>query len=141
MTKEIKEKIDKLIGLGYSANRIVKEIPISINTVKSYIRRKKIKDINKPISVSILAVPDGICLYCGSSINQNEKTKRRKFCSKKCKYLWWKEHPQYLKKKAIYRIKCKHCNKYFTSYGNKNRIYCTHSCYIKDRFKGGVDNA
>lgn len=137
MTKEIKKKVDNLISLGYSANKIVKEIPISINTIKSYIRRKNAKNKENEVQIPMPVVKDGICLYCGSHIEQSNKTKKRKFCSKKCKYLWWKEHPEYLKKKAVYKIKCKCCHKYFTSYGNKNRIYCTHSCYIKDRF-GGV---
>lgn len=31
-------------------------------------------------------------------------------------------------------IACAHCGKPFTAYGNKERKYCSHNCYISDRF-------
>lgn len=45
-------------------------------------------------------------------------------------------HPEALKKneKAMYRLVCVHCGQEFVSYGNRNRKYCCHDCYIKDRF-------
>ena len=33
-----------------------------------------------------------------------------------------------------YIITCKQCGKKFTSYGNRNRKYCSHKCYIYHRF-------
>lgn len=41
--------------------------------------------------------------------------------------------------KANYECICEYCGKTFLSYGNKNRKYCSHSCYINDRFGGGED--
>ena len=32
---------------------------------------------------------------------------------------------------------CPVCKKTFTVYGNANRKYCSHECYIEDRFGGG----
>lgn len=32
---------------------------------------------------------------------------------------------------------CPVCKKPFTVYGNANRKYCSHECYIEDRFGGG----
>ena len=42
-------------------------------------------------------------------------------------------------RRAIYECVCECCGKTFSSYGNKNRKYCSHSCYIKGRFGGGED--
>lgn len=50
---------------------------------------------------------------------------------------WWKEHPKMLNKKAVYTYTCAGCGRKFTAYGNSKRKYCSHACYIKDRFKGG----
>ena len=35
---------------------------------------------------------------------------------------------------ATYKYTCPYCGKKFTPYGNKKRKYCSHNCYIKDRF-------
>ena len=32
---------------------------------------------------------------------------------------------------------CRECGKPFTAYGNSRRKYCSHECYIRNRFKGG----
>lgn len=40
-------------------------------------------------------------------------------------------------RKANYSCTCAFCGKQFTSYGNKHRKYCSHACYINDRFGGG----
>lgn len=37
-------------------------------------------------------------------------------------------------------IRCPHCGKEFHIYGDKRRKYCSHECYIADRFKGGDCN-
>ena len=37
-------------------------------------------------------------------------------------------------RKAIYEFVCPACKKPFTAYGDKNRKYCCHECYVADRF-------
>ena len=37
-------------------------------------------------------------------------------------------------KERGYKLKCAYCGKDFISYGNKKRKYCSHYCYIHDRF-------
>ena len=46
-------------------------------------------------------------------------------------------HPEAVKQKAVYTFTCQECGKEFTAYGNAKRKYCSHSCYIAARFKGG----
>lgn len=42
----------------------------------------------------------------------------------------YKNRPEY------YHLICRHCKKEFISYGNKERKYCSHNCYIRERFGG-----
>ena len=37
--------------------------------------------------------------------------------------------------KAVYSYTCIGCGCAFTAYGNDHRKYCSHACYIQDRFK------
>ena len=59
-----------------------------------------------------------------------------KFCSDECRRHWWSAHQDELKKKptALYEKECAYCHKPFVAYGNKNRKYCSHECYVRDRF-------
>ena len=41
--------------------------------------------------------------------------------------------------KAVYAYICPVCKKEFSVYGNANRKYCSHQCYVAGRF-GGVGN-
>lgn len=44
----------------------------------------------------------------------------------------------YTVRKAFYPMVCAECGEKFLSYGNRERKYCSHACYIKARFgKGG----
>ena len=77
-----------------------------------------------------------------SRLIQPSTGRPKKFCSDKCRREWWKAHPEKLHRKdtAIYTMTCARCGKEFTSYGNKNRKYCSHDCYIKARFWEGLED-
>lgn len=53
---------------------------------------------------------------------------KRKYCSLSCKRKWEAQHP-----KKEYAHQCKMCGKSFKS-TTKNQKYCSHDCYIEDRF-------
>lgn len=134
MNSEEKEKIKKLReeGLGYT--EIAKHMNISVNTIKSFCRRNGLGGMkNKDENISV-------CGYCVKPIKQIVGRKKKKFCSDKCRNIWWKNHRNLIKNKANYECTCVSCGKIFISYGNKNRKYCSHSCYIYDRF-GSEQNA
>lgn len=119
-------------GIGYAA--IASKLGISANTVKSFCRRNGLAgcvEEKKP------TMEEGYCRECGRKLVQPEKMKKISFCSKECRQKWWKEHPEQLQKKALYSFTCACCGKEFTAYGNKGRKYCSHECYIRDRFGGG----
>jgi hypothetical protein len=60
--------------------------------------------------------------------------RRKKFCSDECRVKWWNAHQNQVSRKAVYEFTCAYCGKSFTVYGNNHRKYCSHDCYIKDRF-------
>ena len=134
MTNDDKNKIIYLKGQGNSANFIAKELNISFNTVKSFLRRNKESyDVVAKRERELLN--NNYCINCGKEITQDKNTKKRKFCSIKCINEWYKNHSEYINKKANYEIECQCCHKTFISYGNKNRKYCSHNCYINGRVK------
>lgn len=75
------------------------------------------------------------CLACGKEVIQLPKTKPKKFCCDKCRITYW-----HIKRKndTEHRLEdsyiCKHCGKKFFAYCAKDRKYCSHECYISDRY-------
>lgn len=132
MTDEQKEKIARFRRMGRSYSDIGKELGIPKDTVKSFCRRNSLTSVD----ISVEDNQDR-CRECGRIIEQRPKRKKQIFCSKACREKWWKEHPEYVRQKAIYEFICTYCGNKFTSYGNRNRKYCSHKCYIADRFGGG----
>ena len=77
-----------------------------------------------------------LCEYCGKDVKQLPGRKLKRFCSDKCRMAWWNQHQENVNRKANYDYVCAYCGKAFTAYGNANRKYCSHECYIEDRFGG-----
>lgn len=119
-----KDRVIALRSRGQSYGQIAKTTGISRNTVISICRRTG-------ISLKVDETPK--CPNCGEEF---EPGCGRKFCSDTCRKTWWHTHPQLINKKAIYAFTCKTCNKEFTAYGNAGRKYCSHACYVTDRFGG-----
>ena len=133
-----KEQIKNLRGEGLSYAEIARQVNVSRDAVISFCRRNGLQEIKKPISVVENDTAD-VCRECRKPLVQVDGMKRRVFCSKECRTKWWKEHPDRLNRKAVYQFTCPHCGKPFSAYGNSNRKYCSHVCYISDRFGGDAD--
>lgn len=135
MTDEQKMMVTRLRqeGCGYTA--IAKKMELSRDTVKSFCRRNGLSG-NMVKEITEQYQP-GCCRECGNILSQTKGVKRRIFCSKTCREKWWKEHPEQINQKAVYSFICACCGKPFTAYGNSKRKYCSHECYIRNRFKGG----
>ena len=133
-----KEQIRNLRGEGLSYAEIARQVDVSRDAVISFCRRNGLQEIKKPITAVKTAAGD-VCRECGKPLVQVDGMKRRVFCSKECRVKWWKEHPERLNQKAVYQYTCSHCGKPFSAYGNSKRKYCSHACYISDRFGGGED--
>ena len=133
MTNEQKARITTLRhdGIGYAT--IAAMLGISKEAVKSFCRRNALTG-----NTASSPPPEGLCRNCGAEIVQNPKARKKVFCSPDCRNTWWKAHPQPFMTADKFRYTCVHCGKLFTAYGTATRKYCSHACYITDRFKGGA---
>jgi len=114
---------------GKSYGEIAKWLGLSINTVKSHCQRKKLTHTPKKLNANT-----SYCKQCGQEMEIIAKRKMKKFCSDKCRSIWWAANPELVKRKATYDFICVYCGGAFTAYGNNNRKYCNHACYIASRF-------
>ena len=127
MTNEEKIKVQELraAGLGYVA--ISKQLSISVNTVSSYCRSH--------LSITTPCVPiTTTCVNCGKLIEQKPKLNPRRFCCDTCRNKWWGSHKELIKHSVLYEYVCPYCGKDFQTHDKRPRKYCSHQCYIKDRF-------
>lgn len=139
MTDKQKNQILRLRADGLGYGKVAQELGISVNTVKSFCRRNSAG--SKPVekSQSKLSGEVTLCENCGTEIQQILKRKKKRFCCDKCRNAWWNRHLDTVKRKSLYTFICPHCGREFTVYGDKRRKYCSHECYIADRFGGGKD--
>lgn len=122
MTKQEIATLNLMRSHDKSAADIAIALGLSVNTVRSYIRRHPPKD----------AVQVGY-RQCGKPILQAKGRKAKYFCSDRCRNAWWNAHPEKVQRKAYYRLTCQFCGKEFVSYGNRKRKYCSRLCYADAR--------
>ena len=115
-----KAKIVELRQLGYGYKRIAKELSVSTSAVRYACRKSSDADLLT-----------GSCENCGLTIKSTLGKKKKRFCSDQCRWSWWNKHQKEVHRKAYYTFRCKHCQKEFTAYGNRSRVFCSHECYIK----------
>ena len=121
MKPQDKIAIDNLRMEGKSAGDISIALNLSINTVRSHIRRHP-------------DIPNARrCKTCGAFVAQPTGRREKKFCSDKCRMDWWNSHTEQINKKAYYTLVCEECGKEFESYGNNRRKYCCRACYLNAR--------
>ena len=143
MNEYQKKKICELrmTGLGYRA--IANEVELSRDVVRNFCKNNGLNGYlaNADDNIRKMVIDNALCLNCRTPIKQPKRGKARKFCSEKCRRTWWKENADKGNRKetAVYKLVCAYCGEEFESYGNKNRKYCCHECYIKDRFGGDND--
>lgn len=138
MTDLERNLIIKRRAKGESMISIATALGLSVNTVKSFCRREGIKPVFQPGADAANGQykPVIYCAYCGTKLQQTPKAKPKRFCNDTCRNTWWnrerKEHPQ--RKDSTHT--CARCGKVFHS--TKARKYCSHPCYIADRFGGNT---
>jgi len=139
MTADEKAKIThmRLEGVGFV--KISTDLGISVNTIKSYCRRKALPGGGIGyIPAETEKQNTTRCKQCGKPLTQNPKRKVKRFCSDTCRLKWWNTHREAVNMKTASQITCADCGKEFSCYSRENRKYCCHSCYITNRF-GGED--
>lgn len=133
MTNEQIKQIENLRADGCGYARIAELLSLSKNTVKSYCQRHGLSGI---AAKEEPAPAQSFCRECGSPLTQMPGRKEAKFCSDTCRNAWWNAHQNMVRRKAVYEFTCAGCGRPFSAYGNANRKYCSHACYIKSRFGG-----
>lgn len=128
MTNVQKQQIITLRKQGYGYIKIGQILDISNNTVRSFCSRNDLNSGNAKTEN---------CKQCGKTIKRASGRKPKKFCSDACRTLWWNKHLDCVNRKAVYQFTCASCDKSFSVYGNKDRKYCSHACYIADRYRRG----
>lgn len=136
MTNEQKTRIAAMRRDGYSYSRIAAEVGVNENTVKTFCRRNDLS-AESPVPV-FPGITEKQCQCCGQPVIQYPGRKEKKFCSDACRNKWWNTHLNDVKRKAMYEFTCPACGSTFYAYGNRNRKYCSHGCYIADRFGGAA---
>ena len=138
MNEVQRKEIFELRGLGYGYKSIARELGLSGDAVKSYCKRHHLNGPGEVVklNIQVLEKRNIICPQCRKPIKQKGRGRARRFCSDECRRKWWQDNPQERNRKetATYKYTCSHCGKDFSSYGNKQRKYCSHDCYIKSRF-------
>lgn len=127
MTEIEIRKITELKDQGCGYKKIAHELGLPINTVKSFLRRHQKFDVPES---------EYSCQNCGIPIEQIPQRKQKKFCSDKCRMIWWNSHKSKITKKSEIKVICGFCSKEFMSYPSKHRKYCSYSCSIEARRKG-----
>lgn len=143
MTEYEKEQIYKLRhqGMGYKA--IGTALGLSRDTVRSFCKRNSLDGEGEVVKLNIEVMKEKelSCLNCRQLLRVKAKGRPRKYCSETCRRKWWNENKDksVQGEEAVYKFKCLHCRKEFSVYGNKERKYCSHDCYIKYRFWSDED--
>jgi hypothetical protein len=131
----------RLHGVGYK--KIASTIGISRDKIKNFCKQAHISGDPELVKQNYNVAKDlnCICSMCGVPIKQKCKGVVRKFCSDSCRYRWWQFNAEKKNRRdtAFYNFTCTYCKKEFTVYGNNKRKYCSHDCYVKDRFGGTFD--
>lgn len=130
MTTEQKDTISRLRRTGLNFSAIAESVGLPVGTVKTFCYRNAV--------TPSVATDKHVCLCCGKEVPQNPGRKEKKFCSDRCRNTWWNRNLDKVNRKANYKIICACCKKEFISYGNASRKYCSHECYVEDRFGGGA---
>ena len=121
-----KESIEILRRIGWGYKRIGNQISATRDEVRSYCRSHDLMgriNITKDKEIFITTH----CKACNKPIVQTFKGREKRFCSETCLRSWQKTHPRY------YEHICEHCGEDFKS-RNKEQKYCSHECYIRNRF-------
>lgn len=138
MTQQQAKQIVEMRKKGIGYKNIASVVGLSRDIVRNYCKYHNLTGYSNALVKNVQErMKNGeACMYCGGELNRMQTGRPKKFCSDKCRRDWWKMHPEALKRSeaATYKLVCTHCGTTFISYGNKNRKYCCHDCYIKDRF-------
>ncbi len=125
----------RLEGLGYQA--IAMTLGISKDSVRYFCKTHGLDGKAELVRINFEEHKKNpeVCKYCGGLVERNPHSGKKLFCSDVCRRAWWKEHPEAsMQTETMRQYRCACCNRVFYSSRNRKRKYCSHDCYIHDRF-------
>ena len=131
ITNSQKERISHMRLEGESYAGIADALGLSRNTVKSFCLRNLHSEPHEVIAVQVRS---GVCDRCGKGFVLYPGHRQRRFCSDHCRMVWWNSHRDLLKSNTKVEYTCVSCGKHFMGYARQQRKYCSHRCYINDRY-------
>ena len=132
MTNSQKARISHMRLEGESFAAIADALGLSRNTVKSFCLRNLHPE---PLEEKDSPVKSGVCNQCGMAFVLCPGHRQRRFCSDRCRMVWWNAHRDLLKSNAKVEHTCAFCGKPFMGYERQRRKFCSHGCYIAHRYK------
>ena len=128
MNSEQKRIIADLRQSGFGYTEISEQLHLSINTVKSYCKRHNLQRQGKQNNASTR-----FCLQCGKEIPQLQHRKTKKFCSDRCRMIWWRQHSSLLRTPSKQTFICPVCHGSFSAYSSTKQKYCSRLCYARSK--------
>ena len=138
MTIEEKKQIVVLRKAGKSLTQIADELGVSRNTIKTFCRRNGLSGDADSMPELITDPFEKPCRCCGKPVIQMPGRKEKRFCSDECRTRFWNTHLAEAERDGMTEYTCPVCGSRFHAYGNRNRKYCSHECYIEARFGGAA---
>ncbi|MDR1599676.1 MAG: RNA polymerase subunit sigma-70 [Oscillospiraceae bacterium] len=129
MTETQKQRISELLRQGVSRPDIADAVGVSLNTLKAYCYRHR----DETAAPAAPQARHGFCLHCGEVVVQAPRRKPKKFCSAKCRALWW-NHNRMSAEKGVLAMRCANCGDPFMKRVGSPKRFCCHACYIRSRF-------
>ena len=116
-------EIAKLQFKGYGYKKIAKELSLSPNTVKSYIKRHTLDEVQAELL--------SVCLFCGKELVHTPGKRKKKYCSSVCRDKWKSSHT--IKTSGMLSLECEYCGKKYFAFPSRKTRYCSRACYAKAR--------
>ena len=134
MTTDERRALTTYRQQGYGYKKIAQLMGLSVNTVKTYCKRNALGGKVAPQDPSSM---EKVCKRCGAPLVQTPGRKPKVFCTDACRTKWWNTHPELVNHRDGRQVVCGHCGQVFSVSKSSTRKYCSHNCYIADRFHGG----
>ena len=132
MTDTQKKDIAESRSRGMSYAAIADALGVPKSTVTTFCQRNNLSG-RRGASIH----SKDFCPQCGRKVVQIPGRKPRRFCSASCRQTWWNSHLSLVKHKEIRIVSCEHCGATFEVFGASVQRFCSHDCYIAERFHAG----
>ena len=135
------EQIRLLRSQGVGYRQIANRLNLSRDAVRYYCKANDLNGHREAVlsNTQCIKTDENFCTCCGELLVQPKTGRKRRFCLGHA-YLYT-VIPATRDSEGFTEHTCKRCGKEFTAYGNPHRKYCSHECFISDRYWGGEEPA